>query len=391
MKVSLPFLIFLSCLPAISQAADFDCSNARTTLEVLICADPELSALDAQVGEAYSALDSAVPDSAGVLNQQRDFLHKRTEICPIPSTPELSDSDTTKIIICLKGLYTLRLNEIQKQLAGQPDGSVNISAANNAENSGAPMATSQAPAQKTEALNTAANANTHPKIESAANAAPHETGTPALTANTQPQKQPTPATANADNDTALTDVAVGFLFMVGAVLTGFLFYKKKRVSPLIVGIVVCIITLNSSGGESGFKTLVSFLLLFLVGLLILLMIDSMWRWAAWRIKERKKIAQEKAIQNAALQAEAIERNKQIQLARLEELERQKQITELEKATQPPPTQQTIQPVYIPQPVQQGLSTGQAIWNIFETVMKGLIILFVLRLIFWGGAALFLFR
>jgi uncharacterized protein len=295
MKASLTFLMFLLCLPTASQAADFDCSSARTTLEVLICADPELSALDAQVGEAYSALDSALPDSPGVLNQQRDFLRKRTEICPIPFTSELSDSDTSTIIFCLKGFYTLRLNELQKQLAGQPYDSVNISATTNAQASGAPVATPQPPEQTREVLNTATN--TYPKIESAANAmSADETGTAAPTANTQPHNRSTPGSANADNDTSLADVAARFLFVAGAVLTGFLFYRQRRISPLIVGIVVCIFTLYSSGGENGFKALVSALLLFVCGLLILLMIKSMWRWAATKLQEARREREEQARQ-----------------------------------------------------------------------------------------------
>jgi hypothetical protein len=48
-------------LPLSARAASFDCSQAKRTLEVLICADPELSSLDGQMGEAYSAARSTVP------------------------------------------------------------------------------------------------------------------------------------------------------------------------------------------------------------------------------------------------------------------------------------------------------------------------------------------
>jgi uncharacterized protein len=100
-------------LPVTAEAASFNCSQARSTLEVLICADAELSSLDGQVGEAYSKLRSSVPPGSNektqLLNEQRGFLKKRTEACPAPSTPEM--------ITCLKGFYTLRLNALQKQVA----------------------------------------------------------------------------------------------------------------------------------------------------------------------------------------------------------------------------------------------------------------------------------
>jgi uncharacterized protein YecT (DUF1311 family) len=107
--------------PISTTAASFDCSQAKRTLEVLICADPELSSLDGQMGEAYSAARSTVPkksnEAAGLLSEQRTFLKNRTDICHIPGNPVLPKRDTSRMITCLKGLYTLRLNELQKRLA----------------------------------------------------------------------------------------------------------------------------------------------------------------------------------------------------------------------------------------------------------------------------------
>ena len=38
---------------SVGQAASFDCNKATTETEIAICADPELSALDELMGQAY--------------------------------------------------------------------------------------------------------------------------------------------------------------------------------------------------------------------------------------------------------------------------------------------------------------------------------------------------
>jgi hypothetical protein len=72
-------------------------------------------------GKAYYALRTTVPkgsnEAAGLLSEQREFLKNRTKTCPIPGNPMPSQADTSRIIACLKGFYTLRLNELQKRLA----------------------------------------------------------------------------------------------------------------------------------------------------------------------------------------------------------------------------------------------------------------------------------
>ena len=56
--MNLRFLvIFLFCLMVSPLfAASFNCSKATTETEIAICADPELSALDEDLGFIYSAL-----------------------------------------------------------------------------------------------------------------------------------------------------------------------------------------------------------------------------------------------------------------------------------------------------------------------------------------------
>ncbi len=118
-----PWLFVLGGLlsPITARAASFDCSQAKRRLEVLICADAELSSLDGQVGEAYHAVRSTAPqgsdETSGLLSEQRQFLKNRTERCPIPANPVLSEADTSRMITCLKSAYTLWLNELEKRLA----------------------------------------------------------------------------------------------------------------------------------------------------------------------------------------------------------------------------------------------------------------------------------
>lgn len=107
--------------PISTRAASFNCSQAKHSLEVLICKDAELSSLDGQEGDFYYALRTTVPkggtEAAGLLNEQREFLKNRTRTCPIPGNPVLSEADSNRAINCLKEFYTLRLNELRKRLA----------------------------------------------------------------------------------------------------------------------------------------------------------------------------------------------------------------------------------------------------------------------------------
>jgi uncharacterized protein YecT (DUF1311 family) len=107
-------------LPISARAANFNCSQAKSTLEVLICGDTALSSLDGQMGEAYYAVRSMVSkddsEAAGLLGEQREFLKNRTEICPIPVNL-VQSKEASRIVTCLKGFYTLRVDELQKRLA----------------------------------------------------------------------------------------------------------------------------------------------------------------------------------------------------------------------------------------------------------------------------------
>ena len=54
------------------QAASFDCNKATTETEKAICADPELSALDERMGEAWARLSPLFPKA-----NQVNWIHRR--------------------------------------------------------------------------------------------------------------------------------------------------------------------------------------------------------------------------------------------------------------------------------------------------------------------------
>jgi len=108
------------CLPSLATAASFDCTKAKSSLEIIICSDSALSQLDENVGNSYAKLRSRVPigsqESINLLNEQRTFLKVRTKNCPIPFSQYLSDSDTGKIIACLRQEYSMRLDSLDKRV-----------------------------------------------------------------------------------------------------------------------------------------------------------------------------------------------------------------------------------------------------------------------------------
>ena len=62
-----------------SEAASFDCEKATTSVERLICADPELSELDEELGQTYSLTLEASSNSLDLRKAQRDWLKNRDQ------------------------------------------------------------------------------------------------------------------------------------------------------------------------------------------------------------------------------------------------------------------------------------------------------------------------
>jgi uncharacterized protein len=118
---SIVFLLGLMAWIKESHAASFNCAKKRSILEIIICADPNLSALDSEVSEKYFTLKSLSSGTQNpkILTEQRKFLQDRLKVCPIPFKPTLSDEESGQIIVCLKGYYTLRIATLKKEIANQ--------------------------------------------------------------------------------------------------------------------------------------------------------------------------------------------------------------------------------------------------------------------------------
>ena len=124
MRKKFSFLLLLIFFPLTLFAASFDCTRARSTFEVLICNDAELSELDQKVADAYLQIRSGFVRNSlefkKIRNEQRAFLKDRAKACPIPFVPELSEQESAKIILCLKDKYISRLYEMNQPKAEAP-------------------------------------------------------------------------------------------------------------------------------------------------------------------------------------------------------------------------------------------------------------------------------
>jgi hypothetical protein len=67
--------------PAEPVAPSFDCAKARSTPEKIICADPELSRLDRDLGGLYARARDAAPDPAAFKRQSDAQWFQRERTC----------------------------------------------------------------------------------------------------------------------------------------------------------------------------------------------------------------------------------------------------------------------------------------------------------------------
>jgi uncharacterized protein/uncharacterized tellurite resistance protein B-like protein len=67
----------LAALPALSIAASFNCGKARSTTEILICADPQLSALDDDLAVLYRSAKAAATDGMAFKKETNEEWKRR--------------------------------------------------------------------------------------------------------------------------------------------------------------------------------------------------------------------------------------------------------------------------------------------------------------------------
>lgn len=83
----------------VAAAQSFDCSKASTRTEQMICVDPEIAKLDAEMAQQYKVLLSALKNPSGVLAVQRRWLVETRNVAGAPGA--------------LKEVYTDRLDYLR--------------------------------------------------------------------------------------------------------------------------------------------------------------------------------------------------------------------------------------------------------------------------------------
>jgi uncharacterized protein YecT (DUF1311 family) len=102
----------------IAEVPSIDCLKPeKPTVDVLICADSQLLSLDAQLNSVYQQLQRFQPyDSDGLRSEQQIWLRDRSHYCDWTQFDDITEEDSTHLIECLRGLYSLRLTELQMRL-----------------------------------------------------------------------------------------------------------------------------------------------------------------------------------------------------------------------------------------------------------------------------------
>jgi uncharacterized protein YecT (DUF1311 family) len=101
--------------------ASFDCAQASTPIEKLICSNDDLAALDAALGQAYGARRQGLSrdEAAALRRDQREWLHDRLGACDVPGALDASSPDET--VPCLLDLYRERMLALGGTVPGPRD------------------------------------------------------------------------------------------------------------------------------------------------------------------------------------------------------------------------------------------------------------------------------
>lgn len=124
MKALLPiaYVAFMALTHA-AQAADFDCAQARTSVEQQICADADLRRLDRQLQTSYLAAVKGLADVDHIRAVQQDWLRSERDAC---TTADCLKQAYSKRIDQLDGLSTAARNRqipgvYRRYSGGKPD------------------------------------------------------------------------------------------------------------------------------------------------------------------------------------------------------------------------------------------------------------------------------
>jgi len=94
---------------ASAPATTIDCAHPSTQIATTVCGDPELSALNQQVGTEYQSTLSAAEDKSAVESAQNDWVENRDEC-----------STAADVRACVLQAYRTRLVELKIAKPGFP-------------------------------------------------------------------------------------------------------------------------------------------------------------------------------------------------------------------------------------------------------------------------------
>lgn len=93
-----------------ARQASFDCAKAAAPVELLICGDDEMAALDREMGELYKSYRSTLSADGrkDLLQQQRKWLKGRLTQCGIPASGKINGGKRAEARDCLAELFRQR-------------------------------------------------------------------------------------------------------------------------------------------------------------------------------------------------------------------------------------------------------------------------------------------
>ncbi|MFZ4856742.1 MAG: lysozyme inhibitor LprI family protein [Desulfuromonadaceae bacterium] len=110
------FILAVCLLPCVAQTASFDCNNASTNVEKMICSNEELSSADEKLAEAYNAALSVAASKEIVKANQREWIKTRNEIT---DGSELLSSYQERI-------QALQVGQVPNEQESSPNKSVDV-------------------------------------------------------------------------------------------------------------------------------------------------------------------------------------------------------------------------------------------------------------------------
>lgn len=135
-------LTLVACSGAFSAAAKaqgpaFDCTKAKGEVELLICSDPALAALDRQLAEVYKAASAKAQGDlvTSLRTEQRGWVKGRDECWKATSQTWITATWTVGTVKdCVDAQYRLRISELQALWHLVEPKTVNFTCQNNPAN-----------------------------------------------------------------------------------------------------------------------------------------------------------------------------------------------------------------------------------------------------------------